>query len=652
MVVGLATVEPVGVRTRVPSDSGRRRISAMSLGQFGALSAAVVVATLVGGAPAAAQDSNNLREITPANAAELETSPSQIILSFDQEIADDTIPAVTLTCAGQPQELGLPEVDDDGLVVTTEVVNPLPAASCFIFWSLTDGLGAEIVSNTSSFRVLTETPTSTVTSDDDAATATTDPFIRQTAVPATTGTVAENQGSTGGAIWFGRLLSTLGILVLFGGLALISVGWPEGPEYIVTVRFFRTVWVAALLGTIIYLVAFAADFDGTNFSSGLSPSAWLDLNDAGWAGRGALLRLVLVIACWWVASRPEHIIDPATAMWGWGIPLATVAVAGLTRVAGPLAPLGYLVNVVHLLAVGVWIGGAALVARVVLAGPGEDDLVQATRSFSKITIPAILVASVTGIIQVARLDGGDLFGSNHGRVLLLKVIAVAVMLFVALAARQQVSLRLDRAHELTAPLADRFKRAFTTEFAIGVVVLAFSGWMLTLTPPKVDPLANEVYLEAMVFQHAPTGLDATVRVGPGVAGPTGLRVDVRAPEEGLTSLVLTFIPPENSGAFIVQQAIPLSGAGTAYLDNSIGLPLNAAGVWTLELSASTQTATLEGASYTFELLQPDGTQATSTIAAPTGDVNVSVLEQSSTTAPFASEATTTTTSTTTTVASG
>ena len=32
--------------------------------------------------------------------------------------------------------------------------------------------------------------------------------------------------------------------------------------------------------------------------------------------------------------------------------------------------------------------------------PGEDDLVQATRTFSRISIPAILVACVTGIIQL------------------------------------------------------------------------------------------------------------------------------------------------------------------------------------------------------------------------------------------------------------
>lgn len=616
--------------------------------------AAVVatVALLLGAAPAAAQDTNSLREIDPPNGAELDQSPTVITLSFNQEIGDDHVPSIDLVCGGQAQALGLPEVDADSVRVTATVTNPLPASTCLVAWFLRDGLGEVIANDTSSFRVLTDPPSTTAatgSTPEGSVTATTDPFIRQTANPAETGTVEPaNQGSTGGAIWFGRLLSTLGILVIFGGLAIISVGWPEGPEYLVTVRFFRLAWVIALVGTLIYLIAFAADFNDSSFGSAISPSAWLDLKDAGWAGRGAILRLVLVIACWYVVSRPEHIIDPTTAMWGWGIPLATVAVTALTRVEGPWAALGYLVNVAHLLAVAVWLGGAALVSRVVLAGPGEDDLVQATRAFSKVSIPAIIVASVTGIIQVWRLDGGNLFGSNHGRVLLLKVIAVAVMLAVALAARQQVTMRLDRAHELTAPLADRFKRAFGTEAALGVVVLAFSGWMLTLTPPKIDPLANEVYLDAMTFVHQPTGLDATVRVGPGTAGPTGLRVDVDAPEEGITSLVLRFIPPEGSGAFIVEQAIPLTGTGTAYLDNSIGLPLDAAGTWTLELSAATATGVLEGAQYTFQLTAPEGTPTASTaVPQATSEVSVSVVEQTTTTAPFATTTAPTTTAPTT-----
>ncbi len=587
-----------------------------------------------------AQDSNSnsLQSIDPADGSSLSVSPTVITLSFNQEMADDDALTLQMSCNNELQDTGLPEVNPDGLVVTVAVNTPVPKGNCLISWVLKDGLGANITQASSSFGVTSDPPAGAV---DPSATATTSPFIQVPAVPTSTGLATEeNAGSSGGALWLGRMLSTLGILIVFGSLALISIGWPEGPEYVVTVRFLRAVWFAALLGTVLYLIAFAADSAGTSFGSAVSPSAWLDLKDAGWAGRGALLRFAFVCATGWVAMRPERIIDPQSAMLAWGLPGAALLTVAMSRTDGPAPQLGFLVGVVHVLAVAVWFGGAALVARVVLAGPGEEDLVHATRSFSRVSVPAMLVAAVTGVIQVIRLDGGDLFTSSHGRVLLLKVIAVAAMLAVALAARQQVSLRLDRAHELTIPLADRFRRAFGAEVALGIVALAFSGWMLNLTPAKVDPLGGERYLPAMVFNDQTSGLVAKVYIGPGRVGNNGLKVEVEQPPEGITSLTLQFVPPIGSGGFIVQQAIPLTTAGTAYLKTAEGLPFLVPGVWTLQLSASTTTGVIDNAVYTFEVTDVNGAQITVAPVVSGVPVQVELIDQSTTTAPFGSVAAT------------
>jgi len=642
-VATVATVDVVGVRTCVPSRLHRRRL--------GWILSAVVGALIVLAFPSAvvAQDGgNSLQSIDPPNGASLGASPEIITLSFNQELADDDVLSLQLSCNNQPQDTGLPDVDDDALIVTVAVSNPLPRGSCVISWRLVDGLGEEIVADTSTFAVTSESAVSTVA----GATTTTDPFLRQPAVTTSTATESggSDDGSSGGALWLGRLLSTIGILVVFGGLTLISVGWPEGPEYVVTVRFFRTVWFVSLLGTILYLVAFAADFNDTSFGAALSPSAWLDLNDAGWAGRGALLRLVFVAASGAVAMRPERIIDPATAMWAWAIPGTAVITVAMSRVGAPAAILGFLVGVVHVFAVAIWVGGAALVARVVLAGPGDEDLVQATRAFSRISVPAMLVAAATGVFQVFRLDGGDLFSSSHGRVLLLKVVAVAAMLAVSLAARQQVTMRLDRAHEMSSASADRFRRAFSAEATLGIVVLAFSGWMLALTPPNVDPHAGESYSRELPIVDPSTGLEATVFIGPSVVGRNGLRVEVEQPADGITNLTLRFLPPPNSNVFGLVQSIPLSGAGTAVLPESDGLPFGAAGTWTLEFSTSTAIGVQDGATGgTFSVLNADG--STVTVPAPTNvPVDTTIIDQATTSASFAT--TTTTLPPTTTVASG
>ncbi len=590
-------------------------------------------------ASAAPEDGNSLQSITPADGASVDQSPAEIVLSFNQELADDDTVTVNMVCNAVPFALGEPVIDADRLIVSVPLSAPAPRGSCAVDWQLADAEGTVITNGRAGWAVTSDPvqapdtgePTDTTTADT-ATDAATDTTTADT-TPTSDATDTADAGSSGGAIWLGRLLSTIGILVVFGGLALISVGWPEGPEYVLTVRFLRGAWLVAMVGTLIYVIAFAADVAGGSFGSGVNPSAWLDLNDAGWAGRGALLRLVFITASGWVAVRPERIIDPTSAMWAWAIPGAALFAVAMSRVAGSVPLLGYLVNVVHVFAVAIWFGGAALVARVVLAGPGEEDLVQATRAFARISVPAILVASITGIIQVVRLDGGDLFGSSHGRVVLLKVVAVAAMIAVGLAARQQVNMRLDRAHVMDAHVADRFRRAFQAEAAIGLVVLAFSGWLLALTPPRVDPLADEVYLEPIPFNDTASGLQARVFVGPGRVGLNGVRVEVDAPAEGITNLRLRFIPPDPS-AFIIEQPIDLTTSGTAVLLTAEGLPFDVPGEWALQVFASTASGVLEGAERRFLIADTEGefvTVPTTTTIAP---VDVEIVDQSTTTAPF------------------
>ncbi len=600
--------------------------------------AAVAALLVVGPNPvgASAERTNSLQSIVPADGESVQTPPTELVLTFNQEVDDEDRLAIALACNNQPQLVDEAVYDDDRISARVPIVSQLPRGACVVQIFLRTVDGDLLFSSQAAFSILADAPAAQTTAPP-GVTTTTSQFDSVQATPPVTGTDTPNAGSTGGALWLGRVLSTLGILVVFGGLALISVGWPEGPEYIVTVRFLRAAWLLAMAGTVLFVIAFTADSTGLSFGSAASPSNWLELSDQGWEGRGALLRLVLVAATGWVAMRPERIIDPTSAMWAWGIPgLALVAVA-MGRVAGSLPAVGFVVNVIHVLAVAVWVGGAALVARVVLAGPGEEDLVHATRAFSRISVPAMFIAAVTGVIQVIRLDGGELFTSGHGRVLLLKVIVVATMLAVSLAIRQQVTERLDRAHEMTVQLADRFRRAFHAEAALGLVVLLFSGWLLQLTPPSIDPLANETYLPSIPFTNNAAGLDVRVSIGPGQAGPTGLKVEVDAPADGITELRLQFVPPETAtGAFIVEQRIPLTGAGTAYLDDSDGLPLNTPGTWTLKVFAVTTIGVLDGAERTFALTGADGSFATVPAATnPTGPVEVQEVVPSTTAAPFA-----------------
>jgi copper transport protein len=621
---------------------------------IGTVLAGALVAALGGAGSASAgttpDAANSLSSITPEDNAALSESPEQIVLAFNQELERDDFAQVDLTCGGDDIDTGLGERDAENLFVTFAVFSEVPRGVCIIEWELTDALGATITNGQTTFRVDAD-PSGTTpagdTASEAAGTATTvaGDLIQ---VPADQGTgttaAASEEGSSGGALWLGRFVSTLGVLIVFGALALISVGWPEGPEYIVTVRFLRTVWALAVAGTVLYVIALTADVTGRSFGGSVSPTTWFDLMDAGWPGRGALVRLAAVAASGTVALRPERIIDPTSAMWAWAVPGAAVISVALSRVDGSLAPIGFLVGALHALAAAVWIGGVALVARVVLAGPGDDDLVQATRTFSRVSIPAIALTCLTGVVQVVRLDGGELFTSGHGRVVLLKVIAVAVMVAIALAVRQQVGLRLARAQELSATLADRFRRAFGAEATVGVVVLAFSGWLLALTPPTADPLAGERYALTVPFEDETTAFAGSVSIGPSRVGPNGFKLEIDSPASGLSNVFLRFKPPAGAPAgahFWIDQPIPeLTGTGIAWLDDAKGIPLPVAGTWTVEIVATTPTG-LSVTGGTFLVAGVAGSAPSEpTTPAATTPVSFQVVDPATPTAGFVTTTTT------------
>jgi hypothetical protein len=174
---------------------------------------------------------------------------------------------------------------------------------------------------------------------------------------------------------------------------------------------------------------------------------------------------------------------------------------------------------------------------------------------------------------------------------------VAAMVFVAMSVRQVVAARLRRADQMSPQNADRFRRSFTAEAGIGVFVLALSGWMLALTPAQVgDDISYQVNRP---FVDAASGLDVMVRITPAEVGLNGLRVEVESPQEGISNLRVSFIPPEGSMARGIEQPIPASGAGTWVLDQSVGIPFDEPGTWTLQLTGVTDTGTITGATTTF-----------------------------------------------------
>ncbi len=567
-----------------------------------------VVAALPMAAHAQSSD-NSLAGSSPADGATLGTSPAIMTFTFQQPVAADEAFTVAVGCGtpAQPQSTGIPLLGDDDVTFTVEVLSPFPKGACTITWLLRDDLDQAIATDLIAFSVSADTPTASGTSTDSTV-----PTAASAATTASIGDDVEAVGSTGGSVWLGGVISTYGIMILFGAVALIAFGWPEGPLYEITQRFTFKVWMVAVAGTYLHTAALTSSLTGKSFTGSLNPFSFAQTFTEGWTGIAAIVRLVAVIASVWVAYRPETVLDDVSRPLAISAPTVAVITLAFSRVSGNLALIGLIVMILHVVAVAIWLGGVVVVGRAVLAGPGDQDLVHAVRSYSRVSGPTILVVIITGVAETMRLDGDALFTSSHGRVLILKLMAVGVMLFVAAKARGLVRHRLGRVDHLTRRTAMRLRRVFATEATVGVIVLMFSGWLLAINPPKISLIPEREYALVMPLADEAAGFTAEVSLDPGALGLNALEVEVLSTPANIVSLRLEFDPEIGSYGRGTIQDIPLTGTGIARLGASDGLPFDVTGNWTVTLTAVFESGLSSVVTSPLAIVGEDGTVPTTT----------------------------------------
>lgn len=574
-----------------------------------AVASTIAAAALGTGGPVHAQDaSNSLTSSNPADGATLGTSPAIMTFTFAQPVRADEVFTVAVGCGvpAEPQSTGIPQLGDDDVTFTVEVLSPFPRGACTITWLLRDDLEQPIATDLIAFSVAADTPTANATDT------TPGPTIPTAAVVAETGGIddVEAVGGTGGAAWLGHLLSTIAAMVLFGSAALIYLAWPEGPNYTVTKPFMLGVWTVGIIGSLLEVMAIGSDLTDTSFLGGLNPLSWFEVFQSGWGGAAAVIRLFAIALSGYLAFRPDNVFIEFSQAFALGLPAVAVATLAFGRVAGSLAAIGLVVNLVHVIAAALWFGGALLTTRVVLAGPGEKDLVDAVRIFARYSTPAILVTVVTGALETIRLVGGSLLTSSYGRVIVLKVIAVVFMVFVAIGARGLVARRLARAETLSRGNTSRFRRSFRAEASFGIVVLVFSGWAMTINPPKVSLIPKVEYAVTVPLIEEASGLAVDVSLSPGAVGLNAVEVHVLDTPARIVDLVLEFDPAVGSYGRGVVQEIPLTGRGVARLGTADGLPFDVSGDWTVTITAVYETGLSTRLSSPLQVLEADGSVPT------------------------------------------
>lgn len=265
-------------------------------------------------------------------------------------------------------------------------------------------------------------------------------------------------------------------------------------------------WAGLLVSTIAALMLYGPRASALPFSSAFDLDVLRATLEAK-LGRALSVRVLVLGAAGALLGYLVAVLPTATrrtrtvlaAVWG-ALCAGMAATWSLSDHAsvGIQAPLAATMDVLHLLAMGTWLGGLA-VLLVLLFGPEKDadgeELpgaldVGVVAWFSKAAMVCVSVLVVTGVYaswrQVGSFDA--LFSTTFGLLLILKANFVALMVAAAWVARRWLQARMRASAGVRAgdPMAHKrtLQRAVGAEALLAVAVLAVTTVLVNTEPGR------------------------------------------------------------------------------------------------------------------------------------------------------------------------
>jgi copper transport protein len=278
------------------------------------------------------------------------------------------------------------------------------------------------------------------------------------------------------AVAFAALLVVVGTL---GFAALITRGSERNPALLRVGIIALAVHSATAATTLIVIGPYVS---GGDLGSVIGAEALADSIDSR-LGRALVLRLGLgviglVAAVIVGRRRPSRVVGLSVACIWSVATVATFSWVGHPR-TGRWRSVAPLVDLLHLLAAGVWIGGlVALVACTLRRGaPNRPDDPEVVRRFSTVATWCVATVVITGVAQSFRQlsVASDLWETTFGRLLLAKVAAVAVIVLFG-----TLSWSAVRRRAATTEL----RPSVFAETVISVVVVLLTAGLVNANPPR------------------------------------------------------------------------------------------------------------------------------------------------------------------------
>ena len=419
---------------------------------------------------------NSFDSSSPSDGEVFEGAPSTWNITFAKSVPLESFSGEVINGDGIRTQLSNPTLGSSDNVVVVSLPPSLTGAIT-ARWKLISPDG-HVVSGRVAFSVATSTPVVTIAP----------PQIPSSNSLAPTANVESDVGfSDTNPVpevirWSLRLLGYLAIIIL-GALIFAELFLAEGAMASANGRKLLLMSSAAI--TVIPLLqgwTFLADANGYSFFK--APLDTLDLFSTTPGSMmiarsltGAAITYAVLVA--W--PRLTQVVKERQALGLIGVYLVTLAYTSHSR-SQSLPLLGIPVDVLHVAASIVWLGGLAVLALIVVPLVDAKNALLSYTRYGRYAQYAVATIVATGVIQTLRLHGvsiTSLFGERHGQILLLKILAVGLMLKVGDINRRRLLKNLPTEESLSVKRSALLWRASFTELACGVLVLILTSMLVT-----------------------------------------------------------------------------------------------------------------------------------------------------------------------------
>ncbi|MFF0200994.1 copper resistance CopC/CopD family protein [Streptomyces sp. NPDC005017] len=265
---------------------------------------------------------------------------------------------------------------------------------------------------------------------------------------------ASGDGPVGRLYGLGRYVSYAGFIVLVGGCAFVLACWQRGSGVRAVQRLVVSGWVAltaATLGLLLLRGSYTTSSKVADvFDLELLGQVLQTKTGAALVSRllllaaGALFIAVLFGAYDKREGQEKRDLALGLAIGGGAVASGLAASWAMAEHASSgLQPgIAMPVDIVHLLAVALWLGGLSTVLVALYRAPADTPLdATAVRRFSRLALGCVIALVATGTYQAWRQVGtwSALTGTRYGRLLLVKLGVVALLVGIAWLSRRWTS---------------------------------------------------------------------------------------------------------------------------------------------------------------------------------------------------------------------